>query len=127
MAKFVSLKSPAGKTIKFYALSIGILQDYPDEVKALFHRRGENEIPFEPERLKKLQVLHLLSANRGTTKHTAEEVRDVVDLEHIGLVNSAMLGQLKEGDEGDADKAKSGKADSPRPTEPPTGGASTAG
>src|SRR5258708_187190 len=79
------------KTITFYPLNVKHVRNHPDEVAALM-TRGEGG-PFAPERFTKLLKLYTLSAQRGDTSITEDDVESIIDLGNIAKMNKIILGQ----------------------------------
>ena len=102
----------------FYPLTIGMIQDHPEEIKALTRAIKNPEDAFDPKRFGVLIKLHTLSAQRGDPSITEDEVRKLVDMGNVAEVNAAVLGQS-------GLLAEEGASSSSDPTSPPTGGIST--
>jgi len=104
--------------IRFYPLTIGQIQDYPEEMQALMGvTKGEN--PFDPERFAKLTKLYAASASRGA-EITIEQIRNVVDMDTIAKVNRAVLGNFN-----DPTDANLPVGEEPTPMRPQSGASST--
>jgi hypothetical protein len=119
-AKFGSL------SIKFYALTIGQIQDLEEEMKAMMRiEKGAN--PFEPTRFAKMAKVYTASARRGDSNITIEQVTSVVDLDNMLLINDAVMGRIGKDRPSAAERAEAqGDLESlPVPTSPLNGGSST--
>jgi hypothetical protein len=104
--------------VKFFALTLGQLQELEEEMQAMSGvAKGAN--PFDPARFAKLVRIYTASAKRGDPSVTEEQVRQIVDLDNLAEVNAAVLGQI-----GMHPTASNGGA-SVDPTRPLTGAVST--
>jgi len=108
------------RKVKFYALDIGQIQEYEEELKVLMGvGKSPDEFVFSSDRFAKMQRIYTASARRGDPTITEDDIKKIVDLSNLALVNKAVLGQtfgpqeLAEGEEG-------------VPTRPLTGAISTA-
>ena len=105
------------RKVTFYPLTIGQIQELEDEMKVLMGV-GKDEFVFSPDRFAKLQRIYTASAKRGDPTITEDDIKLVVDLSNVALVNKCVLGQTF----GEIAEAGDGV-----PTSPQTGGISTVG
>ena len=114
MAKGVRIKF-LSRTVVFYPLTIGQIQDHPEEIKTLTKAIKNPEDAFDPKRFGVLIKLHTMSAQRGDPSITEDDIRKIVDMGNIAEVNAAVLGQS-------GLLAEEGASPSSDPTSPPIGG-----
>lgn len=113
------------KSVILYPLNLEIMQDHPEEVRALFEGTPKGEAPFGQERMAKLLRLFHASAQRGDAAVTLKQVSELVDASNILACTKAILGQ--DWDAVDDPPDVSAKETAAPPTSPLTGGASTPG
>lgn len=105
------------RTITFHPLTVKHIRNMPDEMSALMTRGGS---PFDPERFSKLLKLYTVSAQRGDTSITEEDVETIVDLSNISKINRVILGQNPD----EEVVVSNSEETAPRPISPLIGGES---
>lgn len=112
-------------TVKFYPLTLAIMQELEDELSVITSPRKEGENYFSKERIAKMMRVYVASAKRGDPAITEDDVKRVVDIQNVIELNLAVLGRTKKEVAEAAANAPEGAAQIP--TSPLTGGESTQG
>ena len=116
MAKNYFEASSGARSVKFYALSLKQIQEH-EEALAQTNKVEQTGQGLVPQQFLKYLPAFTLSAQRGDTSITEEDVAAVVDMQNFSRVMRAAFGM--------ADKIADDEAQSQVPMSPLTGGDST--